>query len=289
MTAPPTTTIAHTSEEEIPTMTTTELLLPQAADATNSTAGRRTVDQLTALLRSECIKFTTVRTNKVILALAAAVGLVTSWASAVLVTDQALTVADLFVFPTPVTAGLAAIAGVLLFTAEVQHGTLAGSLTAHPSRWPVVGAKTFIAMGFGLLLAVTGMATGFVGALAGGIELGDTSGVPTTALWALLLTAGTAVLGLGVGMTVRHSAGAVSGVLVWWLIVEGLINQFAPAQVVHYLPFDSGFRTLGVDSFDSPEVIATALSNPHYALIFWAYVAAALAIGTFLLIRRDAD
>jgi ABC-2 type transport system permease protein len=288
MTAPSISTTARTSEEEITTMPTIELPLPRAADAGGTTAGRRTVDQLTALLRSEWIKLTTVRTNKVILGVAVAVGLLTSWASAVLITDQALTVADLFVFPTPLTAGLAAIAGVLLFTGEVDHGTLAGCLTAHPSRWPVMAVKTCIAMGFGVVLAVTGMATGFVGALAGGVEVGDTSGMLTTAPWALLLTSGAAVLGLGVGMTVRHSAGAVSGVLVWWLIIESLVNQFAPAEVVHHLPFDSGFRTLGIDSFDSPEIIATALSNPHYALIFWTYVAAALAIGTFLLIRRDA-
>ncbi|MFP5320998.1 MAG: hypothetical protein ACLGIC_04040 [Acidimicrobiia bacterium] len=108
-----------------------------------------------------------------------------------------------------------------------------------------------------------------------------------TALWALLLTSGTAVFGLGVGMIVRHSAGAVSGVLVWWLVVEGLVIQFAPAEVVHFLPFDSGFRTLGVEDFDSPEIVATALSNPVYAAIFWAYVAATLAIGTVLVHRRD--
>lgn len=268
-------------------MTTTELPLPLATEAT--TTRRPDIRQLTAVLRSEWIKFTTIRTNKVILALSVAVGLLTSWASGFYVTDQILTVADVFIFPVPPISVLATIAGVLLFSAEVQHGTLAGSLTAHPARWPVVAAKAFVAIGFGLLLAVAGMATGIVGALASGIEVGDTSGVPTTALWALLLTSGTAVFGLGVGMIVRHSAGAVSGVLVWWLVVEGLVIQFAPAEVVHFLPFDSGFRTLGVETFDSPEIVATALSNPVYATIFWAYVATALATGTVLVHRRDAN
>ncbi len=288
MTARPTTTTAHTTEEEIATMTTTELPLARAAEAT-VTAGRPDIRQLTAVLRSEWIKFTTIRTNKVLLAVAVAVGLLLSWASGFYVTDQDLTVADVFIFPVPPISVLAAIAGVLLFSAEVQHGTLAGSLTAHPARWPVVAAKAVVAIGFGLLLAVAGMATGIVGALAGGLEVGDTSGVLTTALWALLLTAGTAVFGLGVGMIVRHSAGAVSGVLVWWLVVEGLVIQFAPAEVVHFLPFDSGFRTLGIETFDSPDILATALSNPVYATIFLGYVATALAIGTVLLKRRDAD
>jgi ABC-2 type transport system permease protein len=185
---------------------------------------------------------------------------------------------------------LAAIAGVLLFTSEVQHGTLAGSLTAHPSRWPVVAAKTLVAAGFGLLLGVVGLVTGFLGALAGGLEVGDTSGLTTTVLWALLYTVGSALLGLGIGMVVRHGAGAVSGLLVWWLVVEGLVVQFAPPEVIRFVPFDTGFRTLGIESdFDVPEVAAAGLSNPLHASIFWGYVITALVVGTVLLLRRDAD
>ena len=273
-------------------MTTTEVPLPMAAQATNATgprsAGLRRT--LPAVLRSERIKSTTVRANKVLLAVSAIIGLLTSWATAAFVTDEVLTITNVFIFPTLLTAVLAAIAGVLLFTSEVQHGTLAGSLTAHPSRWPVVAAKTVLATGFGLVLGAVGMITGFLGALAGGIEVGSTSGLLTTVLWALLYTWGSALLGLGVGMVVRHSAGAVSGVLVWWLVVEGLVVQFAPAEVVRFLPFDAGFRTLGVESdFDSPEIVASALSNPLYASIFWGYVIAALVLGTALLVRRDAD
>ena len=282
-------TAKPTTEHEEPPMTTTEVPLPLAAEATNTT-DPRPAGQLAAVLRSERIKSTTVRTNKVLLAISVIIGLLTSWATAAFVTDEGLTVTDVFVYPTLLTAVLAAIAGVLLFTSEVQHGTLAGSLTAHPSRWPVVAAKTLVAAGFGLLLGVVGMATGVLGALAGGIEVGDTSGVMTTVLWGLLYTVGSALLGLGVGMVVRHSAGAVSGVLVWWLVVESLVVQFAPAEVVRFVPFDTGFRTLGIESdFDVPEVVAAGLSNPLHASIFWGYVIAALALGTALLVRRDVD
>ena len=253
-------------------------------DTANSV--RRT---LPAVLRSERIKSTTVRANKVLLAISAIIGMLTSWATATFVTDE-VTVTDVFVFPTLLTAVLAAIAGVLLFTSEVQHGTLAGSLTAHPSRWPVVAAKTLLAAGFGLLLGVVGMSAGVLGALAGGIEVGDTSGVTTTVLWGLLYTVGSALLGLGVGMVVRHSAGAVSSVLVWWLVVEGLVVSFAPAEIVRFVPFDTGARTLGIETdLDRPEVVALGLPNALHAAIFWGYVIAALVLGTALLVRRDAD
>lgn len=282
-------TANSTHEHQDPTMTTTEGTLPLAAEAT-SASGPRPAVQLAAVLRSEWIKSTTVRSTKVIVVVSAIVGLVTSWATAAFATGEVLTATDVFVYPTLLTAVLAAVAGVLLLTSEVQHGTLAGALTAHPSRWPVVAAKTLLAAGFGLLLGALGMATGFLGALAGGVEVGDTSGVATTVGWGLLYTVGSALLGLGVGMVVRHSAGAVSGVLVWWLVVEALVVQFAPAEVVRFVPFDTGFRTLGVESaLDVPEVAAAGLSNPLHAAIFWGYVVAALVLGSVVLVRRDAD
>ncbi len=281
-------TTRTTTQEEDP-MTTTELPIPVAVGAT-SASRRGGVDRLAAVLRSEWIKATTVRTNKVVLAAAAVVGLLTSWATAVFINDQGLTAAQVAAGSTALTAVLAAIAGILLFSAEAQHGTLAGALTAQPARWPVVAGKAVVATGLGLALGAVGLLAGFAGALAGGLEVGDTSGMPSTVVWVLLYVCGSAVLGLGVGMVVRHSAGAVSGLLVWWLVVEGLIVQFAPGEVVRFVPFDTGWRSLGIESeFDVPEVAATGLSNPLHASIFWGYVLAALVIGAVLVHRRDAD
>jgi hypothetical protein len=252
--------------------------------------GSNARSSISSIVRSEWIKATTLRANKVLLAGSGIVGLLVSWATAAFGTDETLTAVDAFLFPMLLTAVLAAVAGVLLFTSEAQHGTLAVALTAHPSRWPVAAAKALVATGFGLLLGTIGMVTGFAGSLAGGLEVGDTAGVATRVGWALLYTSGSALLGLGVGMAVRHSAGAISGLLVWWLVVEALVVQFAPAEVVRFVPFDTGFRTLGIESeLDVPEVVAAGLSNPAHAAIFWGYVLTALAIGTLLLQRRDAD
>jgi hypothetical protein len=282
-------TANSTTDHEGPAMTTTEGAFTRP-DQTTSSTFPRPAGRLAAVLRSERIKATTVRANRVLLAVTAVMGLLISWATAAFATDTGLTSTEILLLPTLLTAVLAAIAGVLLFTSEVQHGTLAGALTAHPSRWPVVVAKALLAAGFGLLLGVVGLVTGVLGALAGGLEVGDTSGLMTTVLWALLYTVGSALLGLGVGMVVRHGAGAVSGILVWWLVVEGLIVQFAPPELVRFVPFDTGFRTLGIESdFDAPDVVAAGVSNVVHASIFWAYVIAALVLGTVLLMRRDAD
>ena len=268
-------------------MTTTEVPLTGWA-AGPTTARRRHAGRLLAVLRSEWIKATTVRTNKTILVAAVVVGLLSSWATGVFITEEGMTAAEVAAGSTAFTAVLAAIAGILLFSAEAQHGTLAGALTAQPARWPVVAGKAVVATGLGLALGVAGLSAGFAGALAGGLELGDVSGVPSKVLWALLYVCGSAVLGLGVGMVVRHSAGAVSGLLVWWLVVEGIIVQFAPGEVVWFVPFDTGWRSLGIESdFDPAEVAANTLSNPIHASIFGAYVLAAVVLGAVLVHRRD--
>lgn len=251
---------------------------------------RRDVGPLAAVLRSEWIKSTTVRTNKTILVVAAVVGLLSALATAVFLKDHDLIATEVATGATALTAVLASIAGILLFSAEAQHGTLAGALTAQPARWPVVAGKAVVATGLGLALGVVGLVAGFAGALAGGLEVGDTSGLSSMVLWALLYTCGSAVLGLGVGMVVRHSAGAISGLLVWWLVVEGIIVQFAPGEVIWFVPFDTGWRSLGIDSeFDPPEVVANGLANAAHASIFWGYVLAALVTGAVLVHRRDID
>ena len=61
---------------------------------------------------------------------------------------------------------LAAVAGILMFTGEAQHGTLAVTLAARPARWVIVAAKTITAAGVGLALGATGMVAGFAGAAA---------------------------------------------------------------------------------------------------------------------------
>jgi ABC-2 type transport system permease protein len=249
---------------------------------------RSDVEALPNLLRSEWIKVSSLRSNRVILGLAVAIAAVSSWAAAVFVTDEVLTVADAFVFPSVLVAVLATVAGILLFTSEAQHGTLATTMSAQPARWVVAAAMATAATAMGLVLGTVGMITGAAGAAVGGLEWGSTSAMASTALWTLLFTALSAVIGLAIGMVVRHSAGAVSGLLVWWFVAENLLHALLPPNVGRFLPFDAGYHLLSVGSdFDTPEQIAAELTRPQYALVFTAYALAAAAIGTYLFHRRD--
>lgn len=259
--------------------------------ASPSRPSRRELRVLPDALRSERIKLFTVRTPKVLLVMTIVIDFVAAYATAKLVTDEVLTVSKVFVYPAVFTAVFAAIAGILTFTSETQHGTLAVTLAAQPGRRVIATAKALVTNIVGLTLGLVGMAAAAGGAALGGLALGDGSALAATAGWALLYTSTAATFGLGVGMIARHSAGAVSGLLVWWFVAENLLRTFTPPSVGRFvLPFDAGYRTLDVGSnFDTPEILAAALRRPEYALIFVSYAVLSLTVGAVLLNRRDAN
>jgi ABC-2 type transport system permease protein len=243
-----------------------------------------------AALHSEWIKATTVRANRAVLLLTAVGGLAVSWAVATLVTDEVLVISEVGFYWTSVSSMLAAISGVLLFGSDVQHGTLATAVAARPTRWVLAVAKTGTAAVLGLVLGAVGLAVGFGGAALAGLDAGDTSSLPASIGWALAFTMLAAVLGLGIGMVVRHSTAAIGGVLVWGFVVENLLTVFLAEQVTRFLPFYAGNHLLAYDSdLDSATALAVALTRPENALVFGGYAAVTLGIGTLLLYRRDAD
>ncbi len=290
-TTSPTTTSPTTTSPTTTSPTTTTPAVPWTTSDRSAVRARGDdVRAFPAALRSEWIKLASLRANRVILGLTAAVGALIAWVLATTATDPALTASELFIYPLPLIATLATVSGILLFTAEAQHGTLAGVLTARPARWVVVSAKTTLAAAVGLALGATGMVAGFGGAAAGGVDLGSGSALTSRALWALLYTGLAALIGLGVGMIARHSAGAISGLLMWSFVIESLFAPALPDGLVHVLPFSAGYRLLDAGSnFDPPVAIAHELARPLYALIFGGYAVASLALGAVLLYRRDTD
>src|SRR5215213_8080825 len=226
---------------------------PSRSASPASRARRDDFAAVPAAVRSEWIKTRSLRSNPSILGLTVVVGLLLSLILAIFVKDDPnkhvpFTVGDTFIFSTWLTTVLAIVMGILLFTSELQHGTLANTLTAQPARWVTVAAKTAIAAGFGLAMGVVGMAAGFTGAVVGGLDMGDTSGMPATALWGLILTSLAAVFGLGAGMIIRHSSAAISAALVWTLVVENLLRGFTSPKVSRYLPFSTANGLLNIES-----------------------------------------
>ncbi len=264
---------------------------PDLATSTTMASRRSIGDSVRTIpttLNAEWIKLSSLRSNKAIVGLTAIVGGFVSWAIATYVTDEALTITDVYTAATIFTAVFASVAGILLFTSESQHGTLAPALTAQPARAVIAGAKTIVAAGFGAFLGAVGLVAGFAGAYLGPIATGDTSTMLSTSLWAIGFASLAAVLGLGIGMIARVSTAAVSGLLVWWLVVENLMGLFLAERFARFMPFTAGNGMLGSAGPGEPasELALTATEN---ALVFGGYAAIALVIGTVLLYRRDTN
>jgi ABC-2 type transport system permease protein len=253
------------------------------------------VAALPAALRSEWIKVRSLRSTPGLLGAVVVIGVLLSWILATFVktdpdTYLPFTIGETFVFSTWLTMVLAIVMGTLSFTSEVQHGTLATAVTTQPARWVIVAAKAVVGSGLGLAMGVLGMAAGFGGAVLGGLEAGDTSGSLATAGWGLLLTTLAPMLGLGIGMIIRHSAGAITGVLVWALLVENIVKGFAPANFTRLMPFSAAAGLLGIKTAgDNAETMAAALTRIQDAFLFSGYIVLAIGIGTALLYRSDAN
>jgi hypothetical protein len=256
---------------------------------------RDDIASIPTALHSEWIKVSSLRSNVRILAVTPVIGVTLSWIMATFVevdpdTDLPFTIAVTFIFSTWLTAVLAMIMGTLTFTSEAQHGTMATAVAAQPARWVTVASKTTVAASFGLAMGILGMVGGLSGAILGGLPKGDTSGMASTALWGLLLTTLAPALGLGVGMILRHSAAAVSILLVWAFVLENIVRALVPVSASRYLPFSAANNMLGIASAnDTPESLAVALTPFQNAVLFGGYAVVLLAIGTTLLYRRDTD
>jgi len=235
-------------------------------------------------LRSEAIKSASVPAARLIAGLTVVVGGFASWAVAALVDDQVITVANVFGFSTVFTAVFAAVAAILCQTADVEHRTLPLAFLAQPRRAVVIAAKVVVVAAQAVGLALLGLLAGIAGAVAGRVEAGDVGSMPSTAGWAIGFSVLAAILGFGIGLIARRSAGAISGLLVWWLVVENLVTAFAAPRHARFLPFVAGNGMLG---FDGDEVDTMIFSPGVSGLIFAGYATATLAIGLLAVARSE--
>jgi hypothetical protein len=151
-------------------------------------------------------------------------------------------------------------------------------------------AKAITAAAMGFVLGAVGIVVGFGGTLLGGLAAGNTSTIAATAFWALLFTTLSALFGLGIGMVLRHSTGAIAGLLVWGFVLENLLHAFATPAIARFFPFVAGNHMIAKNSgLDTAATLAVALSRAQNALVFGTYTALALLAGTILLYRRDTN
>lgn len=186
------------------------------------------------------------------------------------------------------------VLGVLVITAEYSTGMIRTTLSTMPYRGTIVAAKAVV---FTVVAFVTGLITCFASfflgqALLASHHLNATLGQPNVLRavigGALFLTA-SGLLGFGLGLLLRHTAGAISSVVALLFVISILINFLPQSWQVHvdkWIPAIAGTQIWTT-------VAAGPGSTPMFApwtgfAVFCGYAAIALLAGLVLFRRRDA-
>ncbi|HEX5996296.1 MAG TPA: ABC transporter permease subunit [Jiangellales bacterium] len=200
--------------------------------------------------------------------------------------------------------GLIVIAalGVLFMTSEFKRGLIRTTFAASPRRGPVLAAKAVVlgatAFGLGLVASVASFLLGLPLLREGGFAP-PAFPTPSLAEWPVLravvgtaaFVALVALFGLGVGAILRHSAGAITTVLVL-LILPTFVAIMLPTTGAVWLMRLTPSGGFAIQRAKPP---SDWLAEPWSWIDPWAgigvvsaYAAVALAVGAWLLRRRDA-
>ena len=186
-----------------------------------------------------------------------------------------------------------AVLGALTITSEYSTGMIRTSLAAQPRRGTVLAAKGIVFTAVALVTSlVTTFAAFFLGqALMSGKHLGTTLGQPNVLRavigGALFLTA-CGLLSFGLGLILRHTAGAITAAIGLLFVLTVLI-QFLPdswqAHTDKWVPALSG---AGIWQTVGPAPHGPLLSAWAGFAVLAGYAVVAIAGGTVVFFRRDA-
>jgi ABC-2 type transport system permease protein len=185
------------------------------------------------------------------------------------------------------------VLGVLVITAEYSTGMIRTTLTTLPRRGTIVAAKAII---FAVVAFVTGLITSFASfflgqALMSSHHISTTISQPHVLRavigGALFLTA-CGLLAFGIGLLLRHTAGAISTVVGLLFVLSILINFIPQSWQDHidkWIPAMAGTRIWStVPSQDGPPMFAPWTGFA----VFCGYAAIVLIAGLVLFRKRDA-
>jgi ABC-2 type transport system permease protein len=245
---------------------------------------------VTAAIRSEWIKLRTARSNLVLLSLAILLPIGLTLLLALTVSASDVTRSDLFdITLAGATIGrfLVAVLGVLVIGQEFRHNTIRVTFTAEPRRLRVMLAKivtvAITALVVGAMCVFASYALGKAIFSARDLHFDTPTGTQARSL------AGTVILyilyalcGLGLGAIIRATAGAITLIIVWPIVVEPIVFALVD-PIKKWLPFSAGDQLVNTGNGREE-----GLSPWAGGSLFAAFVLLVLVVGTVLVARRDA-
>ena len=245
-------------------------------------------------IRSEWIKFRTVRANVILIAITLVVPLVLSVVLALVVDGGDADPSNYFgaavVAPSMIAVYLCGVLGVLGIGQEYRHNTIRVTFAAQPRRSRVLAGKTIVYGTFGLLV---GIVTPMLCLVISAVIMRsrdvpyETNGASLIGIAVLCLL--TTLFGFGLGSVMRQPAGAIPVFLLWPLLVESIVGAIFSSvnpDLVRWLPFRSGqqLASFGDGSMGGAAEFSRVVSGVY----FGAWTLALVALGWWLVERRDA-
>jgi hypothetical protein len=182
------------------------------------------------------------------------------------------------------------VLGVIVISSEYSTGAIRASLLAVPRRIPMLAAKSVV---FAALVLVVGELTAFASFFIGATLLhshvpvslsdpGVARAVYGTGLYLTVL----GLFALSIGGLVRHTAGAITGVIAFVLVIAPLVDLIPGTVAKHihaYLPSNAGALII-----QTSQQSGDLLSPWQGFGVFCLWVAVLLTACGYLLVRRDA-
>jgi hypothetical protein len=272
---------------------------PTAAAPAAPTATRAPRLNGRGIVRAEWLKLRTLRSNWLLVGLAAlailALGPLISLANGYSAQGDSdpTTLTQISLVGLTLAQLLLAVFAVLSATNEYATGLIRASLTANPRRPVLFAAKTAVTGAIVLVLGVVGAVISFQISMAVDRSSTYASAAPSLAtpgvargvvfagLYLMLL----ALIAHGFGWLLRSTAGAIASVF-GLLLVLPVILAVVPVQLLHdigqWLPAQA------MSDMESPSRDAQAHTAVVAMLVMIGYAAASLAAGAARLLRSDA-
>jgi ABC-2 type transport system permease protein len=192
------------------------------------------------------------------------------------------------------------VMAALAITTEYRFSTIRATFQAIPNRNAVLVAKTSVVAAFA---GVIGLVAAFGSvAISKLIQPSANLAINTAFEWrtvagVAVVYAVAAVIAVSVGSMVRHSAGAISILLIYTQLVEGLVSLIPKVgdDIQKWMPFNNAhqFLTGNPDVTSRPVEEGPGMSNsplsPGWALAYFAGIALVFLItALFMANKRDA-
>lgn len=286
-------------------MATTFDTTPMSAPST--TADPATKLTFPRLVRSEWIKLWSLRSTPWTLGVSilATVGIAVLFAALTTSGSEDVTVGEGFDYSALVVSSVTlsqigiAVLGVLAITGEYSTGMIRSTLTAAPSRLPVLGAKAIVLAAVAFVSGLLAAALTYFATLpildGTGVEFDLSDPEIQRVLGGIsLFFLGIALFSFAIGALVRHSAAAISIVLALFIIVESVWSALPAAFFYNtgpFLPGNAGAQLLL--SREAIELFGEFSEGPVLGPwegfgVLMAWVVVLLVIAAILLRRRDA-